>query len=329
MGENSAGPDVGAFRVGDLALYGDVLHGLEEGIAVLDEDRRVLVCNDAIYRILGLDPQSGPPTRASIDFEWLDSGRFPNERTPFEVTKRSGEALSGEIVLARLPDGSTRWLSNSTREVHNGDGGRAFVVSSIDVTGPRLIVDALQEINEGYRLLAEYVGDLVARCDDNGHFLLCHTVGPGRSGVRGRSVHGQTPAMTSSVSHRATGPMKHWVRCSRERNLRLGLPASPRRGRFGGLAGGGGSSLEASPLGGAGSPDNRRGTGGSGCDRASAHGKSLAGCRRSVAQRFRTRTGLGMTMLNSPSPRGWWMSPFGRIGPARRSSGGRWPAVPL
>ncbi|MCU1344331.1 MAG: diguanylate cyclase/phosphodiesterase with sensor(s) [Acidimicrobiia bacterium] len=177
----------------DLELYGDLLRGLEEAVVVVGADGQVLVANHAAHQMLGLDPAAAEVDLAAIHFQWLDNGRFPHDATPLEVVLRSGQSLAGEIVLAHLADGTTRWLSSSARPVAHASGP-AVALSWVDVTGPRLMLEALQEINEGYRLLAEYVGDLVARCDDDGHFLYVTPSARDVLGFEADELLGRTPA---------------------------------------------------------------------------------------------------------------------------------------
>ncbi|MGZ5186321.1 MAG: PAS domain S-box protein, partial [Caldimonas sp.] len=87
---------------------------LAEGIVVQGADGRILDCNPAACRILGLDAEQ-IAGRSSVDPRWRavheDGSPFPGETHPAMVTLRTGQSSQEVVMGVHKQDGSLTWIS--------------------------------------------------------------------------------------------------------------------------------------------------------------------------------------------------------------------------
>jgi PAS domain S-box-containing protein len=87
---------------------------LVEGVVVQGADGRILDCNPAACRILGLDAEQ-LAGRSSIDPRWHavheDGSPFPGETHPAMLTLRTGQSSQEVVMGVHKPDGSLTWIS--------------------------------------------------------------------------------------------------------------------------------------------------------------------------------------------------------------------------
>jgi light-regulated signal transduction histidine kinase (bacteriophytochrome) len=107
--------------------FSSLFESLEEGVMMIDPDGQVVAANASARRILP---------------EGFDFG------DPVQSTRVNGRPRAGVSHALELPDGTTRWLSVSTRAVEpERDGPYRVVVSFTDVTEEREAAEALARSN--------------------------------------------------------------------------------------------------------------------------------------------------------------------------------------
>ena len=121
---------------GNLRLLASVLAGLREGILVVSPQRRILLLNDALRRILEVRPEIGPGSRL-IDAAW----DHPVLRA-FDEALRSREPLSRRL---RLPGG--RAFELTMTPLPDAAGGHAGVIGLLfDITR----LEALERVRRDF-----------------------------------------------------------------------------------------------------------------------------------------------------------------------------------
>jgi diguanylate cyclase (GGDEF)-like protein/PAS domain S-box-containing protein len=129
--------------------YRTTLDAMAEGIVLQDHQGRILTCNPAAERILGLthDQIMG---RTSLDPRWRavheDGTPFLGDSHPSMETLRTGEPQSNVIMGVHKPDGSLSWISiNSQPLIDPGEKRPHGVVTSFhDITSLRATTAALR-----------------------------------------------------------------------------------------------------------------------------------------------------------------------------------------
>lgn len=117
-----------------MSIYG----AMAEGLVLMNAEGAIVDCNPAAERLFGLsrDQILG---RTPATPEWYaireDGTPLPPEEMPAMVTLRTGESVESFVHGIKLPDGSVRWLSISSRPIHEGDGSLSGVVAGVsDIT---------------------------------------------------------------------------------------------------------------------------------------------------------------------------------------------------
>src|SRR3954447_7047867 len=131
--------------------FRSLVESLEEGVLMVDETGRLVAANPSARRILGMDPARILLSNRSDD-EWHfvdEHGRALDEADrPLRMTAATGRPQVAVPLGLCRPDGSTRWLSVSTRAVEpDRDGPYTVVVSFSDVTEEGEPADALARSN--------------------------------------------------------------------------------------------------------------------------------------------------------------------------------------
>ena len=112
---------------------------MAEGVVVQDADGRVLTCNAAAEKILGLS-QSQMAGRASLDPRWQsihESGRrIPGKDHPAVVSLRTGRSVVGAVMGVRRPEGGLNWISINSEPLKRtpSDPPHAVVTTFTDTT---------------------------------------------------------------------------------------------------------------------------------------------------------------------------------------------------
>lgn len=136
--------DLTAHRAAETAqhraeqFFASVVSQLEEGVMVIDADRRVESINPAGRRILGLEGRDDllgtPITRLPGALLDANARPMPPAQYPVARTLATGEPVLGFVLGIDRPDGQRRWLSASSRMLNPGEPRSAAVVSFADIT---------------------------------------------------------------------------------------------------------------------------------------------------------------------------------------------------
>ena len=124
-----------------------------EGILEFAADGTVVACNDAAQTILGLSAEQ-LIGRKPTDPDWQaireDGSPFPGEEHAASVTLRTGEAVNDCIVGIPAAHGRIRWVSSSTRALHDMQGGVTGAIAAVrDVTRQREASNRLSTLIRG------------------------------------------------------------------------------------------------------------------------------------------------------------------------------------
>jgi PAS domain S-box-containing protein len=162
--------------------FRSLVESLEEGVLMVDEQGRLVTANPSARRILGMDPERIlAPNHSDPDWFFVGADGAPLDELarPLRVTAASGRPQVGVSLGLRRPDGTTRWLSVSTRAVEpEREGPYTVVVSFSDVTEERKAAAALErsnaelqqfayvashDLSEPLRMVSSYLGLLRRR----------------------------------------------------------------------------------------------------------------------------------------------------------------------
>lgn len=151
-----------------------VFQAMAEGLVFQARDGRLVECNDAACRILGLSPDE-MMGRTSRDARWHavheDGTPWPGEEHPAMVTLRTGQTLRDQIMGVHSPTwGGQRWISINTSPLweHGTEAPSGVVSSFSDVTERWQTASALQESETKFRVLADFVPQLIWECRPDG-----------------------------------------------------------------------------------------------------------------------------------------------------------------
>lgn len=124
-----------------------------DGIIEFAADGAVVACNDAAQAILGLsaaDLIGRKPTDPSWQAIREDGSRFPGEDHAASLTLRSGEAVDDCIVGIPAAHGRIRWISSSSRPLHDAAGALVGAIAVVrDVTRQREAANRLSTLIRG------------------------------------------------------------------------------------------------------------------------------------------------------------------------------------
>ncbi|WP_040790281.1 diguanylate cyclase domain-containing protein [Nocardia paucivorans] len=125
-----------------------VVSQLEEGVAVVHRDGRILSANPAAHRILGFDNRhelvGADITRLPIPMQDTNGQPLSRSRHPVARTFVTGETISGFVLGVTRPDGQRRWLVVSSGLLTPGDPESAAVCSFGDITEYRASREQLE-----------------------------------------------------------------------------------------------------------------------------------------------------------------------------------------
>ena len=154
-----------------------ILEGMLEGVLVLDERNRILDCNPAAARLLGL--QIATVLGRQLDELRPELGQLPDW---------FANALDGELEIALLGEGSQKIVEfRASRLVPEHTTPTGYLVILRDVTRARLAERSLFESEERFRRLAEASLEGIILSDN----LIIRDLNPQMQEMLGYSNHGQ------------------------------------------------------------------------------------------------------------------------------------------
>lgn len=119
--------------------YRSILVAMAEGVVVHGADGRIVECNPAAERILGLTAAQ-ICRRDSGDQRWgairADGSAFPGEEHPAMVALRTGAPVRDVVMGVKKPDDSLSWLRVCAEPLRDGAGDRprGAVATFSDIT---------------------------------------------------------------------------------------------------------------------------------------------------------------------------------------------------
>ncbi|HEY5135606.1 MAG TPA: sensor domain-containing diguanylate cyclase [Candidatus Nanopelagicales bacterium] len=150
-----------------------VLSSLPVGVVVHAGDGRIMRCNAAAERILGLSESQMlglASTDASFRAVHEDETTFPGEAHPAMVALRTGEPVTGVVMGVTKPDGTRTWIQVNAVPiaVDAQRSAPAVIATFADITEQKRLKRLATAAEEHYRLLAENASDVVARSTADG-----------------------------------------------------------------------------------------------------------------------------------------------------------------
>jgi diguanylate cyclase (GGDEF)-like protein/PAS domain S-box-containing protein len=129
-----------------IDLLPDIVENLAQGVVVQDQDGRIVLCNGAAERILGLtrDQMSG---RDSMDPRWRaiheDGSAYPGAEHPAMLTLADGQPRMGAIMGVYQPDGALTWIEIDSTPIRSTDEAKPdWVISSFSDVSARHALEA-------------------------------------------------------------------------------------------------------------------------------------------------------------------------------------------
>lgn len=149
------------------ARYQSVVAAMQEGIVVQDLQGRILACNEAAERLLGLSVEQ-MRGRTSVDPRWravrADGSPFPGEEHPSMVTLRTGQPQSRVVMGVHKPDGDLSWISINSQPIRT-DASKphhAVVATFADITEERRLAAERERDRQRVQAALEQNETLVA-----------------------------------------------------------------------------------------------------------------------------------------------------------------------
>jgi diguanylate cyclase (GGDEF)-like protein/PAS domain S-box-containing protein len=150
-----------------------VLSSLPVGVVVHSGDGRIMRCNAAAERILGLtESQMMGLTSMTPSWQALheDETPFPGESHPAMVALRTGDRVDDVVMGIAMPDDSRTWIQVSAVPiaVDPEPSAPAVIATFADISEQMRLKTIATDAEEHYRLLAEHASDVVARATADG-----------------------------------------------------------------------------------------------------------------------------------------------------------------
>jgi PAS domain S-box-containing protein len=146
------------------ARYHSVVAAMQEGVVVQALDGRILACNPAAERILGLSAAQICGS-TSIDPSWRcvheDGSPFPGEMHPAMVTLETGQPQSRVVMGVYQPNGVLTWIRINSEPIRTVPGAshHAVVATFVDITEERMLQAEVRSRAEQLALVIEGAND--------------------------------------------------------------------------------------------------------------------------------------------------------------------------
>jgi PAS domain S-box-containing protein len=127
--------------------YRSMIGALDEGIILVDAERRVFATNASAERILGVAAADmvGAPAARPFPEAVLDDGQPVGDGLPFLETLHSGEPRQNVVFKIRRADGQTVWISMNSQPLVRFEGKEAYaaMASFTDISARRAAEESL------------------------------------------------------------------------------------------------------------------------------------------------------------------------------------------
>lgn len=154
----------------------NIYRAMADGLVLQDDTARILECNPAAERILGLsrDQIMG---RTSLDPRWRtvrsDGTPFPGDEHPAVVTIRTGQAVRNFEMGVCKPNGSLTWISINTEPLAVTSGGvREVICSFSDITERKNLEGSVHRERELLRTVIDLLPSPIYLKDRDSRFLM-------------------------------------------------------------------------------------------------------------------------------------------------------------
>lgn len=152
----------------ERALLRAIIENAPEGIVVADSEGRIVMTNPAADRIYARSIPYGEAveSHSELGLCYPDGRPCPPDELPLARSVRKGEAISGEELLIRWPDGAMRDLLVNTAPIRD-DRGRVTGAVGVfqDISGRKRTEEDLRQRNRDLHLLNQLGRALVASLD--------------------------------------------------------------------------------------------------------------------------------------------------------------------
>lgn len=169
------------------------------GITVVDSDGDVVWANDRAEELLGIsrdeitDHVFGDPAWEIITW---DGEPIPDSELPVRRVQATGEAIYGEKLGVKRPDGERTWLLVNSAPITDADDGGteiSVVTAFEDVTEQRHQEKRLERSERKFRAVFEEAFDAMMIADDNTEYVdvnpaACELFGLSREELLSRSI---------------------------------------------------------------------------------------------------------------------------------------------
>jgi len=126
--------------------YRSMIGALDEGIMLVDIERRVFAANASAERILGVAgaEMAGAPAAEQFPEAVFDDGRPVDAALPFLETLDTGEPRQNVVFRIKRDDGQAVWISMNSRPLLRAEGkAHAAMVSFTDISARRAAEESL------------------------------------------------------------------------------------------------------------------------------------------------------------------------------------------
>jgi two-component system cell cycle sensor histidine kinase/response regulator CckA len=174
-----------------------MLAAMAAGVVCQDSSGRIVYCNPAAERILGLPAEQIMGTTPA-DPLWRsvreDGSVFPPQEHPAQVTLRTGRPSRDVVMGLPRPDGTVTWISVDSEPVPgSGESLSETVVTTFcDVTRQRRSELMLKHREMMYRNLVENQGEGIGIMDLEERFVFANPTGEAIFGVPQRTLAGRS-----------------------------------------------------------------------------------------------------------------------------------------
>jgi PAS domain S-box-containing protein len=154
----------------------NIHRAMADGLVLQDDTARILECNPAAERILGLN-RDQIMGRTSLDPRWRtvrsDGTPFPGDEHPAVVTIRTGQAVRNFEMGVCKPDGSVTWISINTEPLAVTSAGvREVICSFSDITERKNLEESVRRERELLRTVIDLLPSPIYLKDRESRFLM-------------------------------------------------------------------------------------------------------------------------------------------------------------